>query len=151
MKHRHKPKPPPAASRTLFNTHFSHAVSCQSPRGAPHKGTISPQTTSFTTHAYLFKRFTLLRLPYTSPLLPNLMRITHARPLNPAALLGLYLFEFEFIWCFKFYIRAIQKYLALFYIACWVSSKHSRHIRRISSSCVCKHPFSFLSNLTFDF
>ncbi len=40
----------------------------------------------FTTHAYLFKRLALPRLPHTSPFSPDLMRVTHAHPLNPAAL-----------------------------------------------------------------
>ena len=42
----------------------------QSPRGAPHKESIYPQTRliGFTTHAYLFKRLALLRSPHTPPL-----------------------------------------------------------------------------------
>ena len=40
----------------------------------------------FTTNAYSFERFALLRLPHTTPFSPGLMRVTHAHPLNPAAL-----------------------------------------------------------------
>ena len=42
--------------------------------------------TGFTIHAYSFKRLALPRLPDTSPFSPDLMRITHAHPLNPAAM-----------------------------------------------------------------
>ena len=54
--------------------------------GAPHKESISPQTRliGFTTHAYSFHRLELLRSPHT-PLSPDLIRATHARPLHPAA------------------------------------------------------------------
>ncbi len=41
--------------------------------------------TGLTTNAYSFKRLALPRLPRTSPFSPDLMRVTHARPLNPAA------------------------------------------------------------------
>ena len=34
----------------------------------------------------LFNRLALVRLPSTSPFSPDLIRVTHARPLNPAAL-----------------------------------------------------------------
>ena len=46
----------------------------QSPRGAPHKESISPQTRliGFTTHAYSFKRLALLRSPHTPPLASRL-------------------------------------------------------------------------------
>jgi hypothetical protein len=42
--------------------------------------------TGFTTRAYSFKRLALPRLPSTSPFSPDLMRVTYAHPLNPAAL-----------------------------------------------------------------
>ncbi len=47
-------------------------------RAFPHKHAL----TGSTTRAYSFKRHALLRLPYA---FLGLMRVTHARPLNPAA------------------------------------------------------------------
>ena len=92
MQHRHKPKPPPAASRTVSNPHRSHAVRLdQSPRGAPHKESISPQTRLHRLHY----THLLIQAPCTSafalhlPPIPDPTRTSHvknARPLNPAAL-----------------------------------------------------------------
>ncbi len=42
--------------------------------------------TGCTTHAYSFKRLALPRLPQHLPFSPDLMRVTHAHPLNPEAL-----------------------------------------------------------------
>ena len=53
MKHRHKPKLPSAASRTVSNTHRGHALPCTAPAGENH----APYKESFL-HKYALKGFT---------------------------------------------------------------------------------------------
>ena len=93
-----------------YTGHRSHAVPCTTPAGEHHtkKASLHKHALKgFTTHAelelelmlsqmaqkpmllgeaYSFKRLGLLRLPRTSPFSPDLMRVTHARPLNSAEL-----------------------------------------------------------------
>jgi hypothetical protein len=64
-------------------------VPCTTPAGEHHtkKAFLHKHSlTGFTAHAYSFKCLALPRLPSTSPFSPDLMRVTHAHPLNPTAL-----------------------------------------------------------------
>ena len=84
----------------------------QSPRGAPHKESISPHTRliGFTTHAYSFKRLALLRSPHT-PLSLDLIRAPLARPLLPAALASV---------SFGFVLVRVRVRLGVFVVRCFL-------------------------------